>query len=117
MTKYVSISITFTIENEKGNKLYFKLSPGTLGNDLKYLQQSLISAISPAILIHLDDQIKETEMKGMKVLGTEKRTVVTEVGAIEINRRVYRAADGKRVKPLDQLSGIAPYERRNRHCL
>lgn len=24
MTKYVSISITFTIENEKGNKLYFK---------------------------------------------------------------------------------------------
>ena len=27
MTKYVSISITFTIENEKGNKLYFKLSP------------------------------------------------------------------------------------------
>lgn len=115
MTKYVSISITFTIENEKGNKLYFKLSPGTLGDDLKYIQQSLMAAISPAILMHLDDQIKETEMKGMKVLGTEKRTVVTEVGAIEINRRVYRSADGKRVKPLDELLGIAPYERRNRH--
>lgn len=115
MTKYVSISITFTIGNEKDNKLYFKLSPGALGDDLKYIQQSLTAAISPAILMHLDDQIKETEMKGMKVLGTEKRTVVTEVGAIEINRRVYRSADGKRVKPLDQLSGIAPYERRNRH--
>ena len=117
MTKYVRISITFTIENEKGNKLYFKLSPGTLGNDLKYLQQSLMAELIAAILIHLIDQIKETEMKDMKVLGTEKRTVVTEVGAMEINRRVYRTADGKRVKPLDQLLGIAPYERRNRHCL
>ena len=28
MTKDVSISITFTIGNEKGNKLYFKSSPG-----------------------------------------------------------------------------------------
>ena len=53
----------------------------------------------------LGKDLKRIE-ESLKVLETEKR-------AIEINRRVYRRADGKRVKPLDKLLGVAPYERRN----
>lgn len=113
MTNHVNISITFTIENGKQNKLHFKLSAETLGKDLKRIEESLKVGLNTSVVMYLDDRIKETAMKGVKVIGTEKRTIVTEAGAIEVNRRVYRRADGKRVKPLDQLLGIAPYERRN----
>lgn len=45
-------------------------------------------------------------MKGMKVLRTKKRTVVTEVNPIKYNRPVYRNEAGEWVKPLNQTSGL-----------
>ena len=80
---------------------------------MKRIEESLKVRLNASVVLYLDDRIRETAMKGVKVIGTGKRTIVTEAGAIEVNRRVYRRADGKRVKPLDQLLGIAPYERRN----
>ena len=52
-------------------------------------------------------------MERMKVLGTEKRTVVAEIEPIEFNRRVYRNEAGERVKPLDLASGLELYIRRD----
>ena len=106
MTNHVNISITFTIGNGKQNKLHFKLSAETLGKDLKRIEESLKVRLNASAATYLDDRIRETAMKGVKVIGTEKRTIVTEAGAIEVNRRVYRRADGKRAKPSDQLLGI-----------
>lgn len=69
--------------------------------------------ISSVLFMFMDDRIKETEMERMKVLGTEKRTVVAEIEPIEFNRRVYRNESGERVKPLDLASGLELYIRRD----
>lgn len=69
--------------------------------------------ISSVLFMFMDDRIRETEMECMKVLGTEKRTVVAEIEPIEFNRRVYRNEAGERVKPLDLASGLELYIRRD----
>ena len=114
MTNNANISKTFSIDNGKWNKLRFKVSLDSIWHDLAHIVESMKVRLNSSVIMYLDDQIKETEMKGAKVLGTEKRMVLTENDLVEIIRRVYRTADGKRVKPLDKYLQLEPYVRRTR---
>ena len=60
-----------------------------------------------------DDQIREEEAKGLKVLGRETRVVEMECGEVAIKRRVYQRKDGRRWKPVDELLGLEKYQRRD----
>ena len=72
MIKIANISITFSIDNGKQNKLSFKVSLDSIWNDLAHIAESMKVRLNSSVIMFLDDQIKETEMKGAKVLGTEK---------------------------------------------
>ena len=49
--------------------------------------------------------------KGLKVLGSRQRTLVTSVGEITISRRLYRDKAGRHIFLLDQALGLEPRRR------
>lgn len=121
MTKNVSISITVEIADKRRYVIQKVIQPDQMGKELKEISEQLIQTTGREIISSLDDDIKEHEAKGLKVLGTENREFSTIYGTLSYTRRVYRGKDGRRFKPVDELLGLEPYARRDQnlqelHC-
>ena len=108
--KTVQISITTKINGTAINREITAEAASLDGEMIKLMIEVLKEAITGG-LEAIDDQIRAREAKSWQNLGMEKHLVITAVGEVEIKRRVYRDAAGKRRKPLDEMMGLDRYQR------
>ena len=113
MIKDVRMIITIEIENSRRVTINFVIPSATFGQKMREIQRQIGEKISEAVIENYDDQIREEEAKGLKVLGREARVVEMECGEVAIKRRVYQRKDGRRWKPVDELLGLEKYQRRD----
>jgi hypothetical protein len=113
MTKDVRMIITIEIENNRRMTINFVIPSDIFGQKMIEIQRQIGEMISEAVIENYDDQIREEEAKGLKVLGRETRVVEMECGEVAIKRRVYQRKDGRRWKPVDELLGLEKYQRRD----
>lgn len=59
----------------------------------------------------MDDRIAERIPEEWQNVGTEERWLVSSLGALRYKRRIYLDEKQRRRKPVDELLGIAKYER------
>jgi hypothetical protein len=57
----------------------------------------------------LDDRIARNVPAGWWNVGTEMRWMVSSLGAVRYQRRVYQDEQGSRRKPIDDLLGLRSY--------
>jgi hypothetical protein len=79
------------------------------------LVRSLTQALLSELLLLKDKELSTTVAADWENLGIEKRTVLTCAGWTQVARRVYRDEEGRRRKPLDEVLGLAPYQRASGH--
>lgn len=58
-----------------------------------------------------DERIAKNKPAGWRNVGTEKRWMVSSLGAMEYKRRIYLNEQGKRIKPVDEWLGLQRYGR------
>ena len=114
MTKTVSISITVEIAESRKIVIHEEIHPEQIGEELKTLTDRVFTAAGSGVITHLDEEIRQHEAKGLKVLGTERREFTTTAGKLCFTRRIYRDKDGKRIMPVDKLLGLEKYARRDK---
>lgn len=73
--------------------------------------RELSAALVCALVMEKDDELAGEVPAGWENRGREGRELLTSVGPIWIERRVYRDAEGGRHKPLDEALHLARYER------
>ena len=59
----------------------------------------------------LDRRINQTVPKNWQNVGTERRGVLSSVGMIRYQRRIYVDEKGRRRKPVDDVLGVGHYGR------
>ncbi len=59
----------------------------------------------------VDKRIAQNKPAGWRNMGTEKRWMVSSLGAIQYKRRVYLDEQGDRIKPVDEWLGLQRYGR------
>jgi hypothetical protein len=108
--KAVSISITIKVEEEQ-RILEKQIAVSELEQGLENLGQKMTMEVYQTILEVLDDEIRHQVPEGWQNVGREPRSIVMAQGWITYTRRVYKDNLGRRIKPLDVLLDIKPYER------
>ena len=58
----------------------------------------------------LDDELMRSRPKGLRLLGSRDRTLVTRFGDVTVGRRMYRDTEGRTVFPLDEYLGWEPQQ-------
>ena len=56
----------------------------------------------------LDDELMHNRPKGLRLVGSRGRTLVTRFGDVTVERRLYRDTDGETVFLLDEYLGWKP---------
>lgn len=75
------------------------------------LTQGAAGKLLTFALEEIDQRLLAKKDKGLKVVGSRERTVVTSVGELKIRRRMYRDRSGEYVFLLDQALGLEPRRR------
>jgi len=75
----------------------------------------LAAALLSELLAQKDDELARVVPAGWENRGKEGRELLTSVGYIRMERRVYRDEDGCRHKPLDEALGLGRYQRISSH--
>lgn len=100
------------LEKFKNTNMNLNELGGLLLDDCKETARKMVEAYAQEL--NLQIRLDKEGRKGRLVLKEKerKRTVLTEIGTIEINRDCYYDKDsGHHVTPLDQILGIGKYER------
>lgn len=108
--KAVTISIAIKVGQETRN-IEEKVAVSELEQGLAQLGQKMNLEICKSILEALDDEIRHELPENWQNVGREPRRIVMAQGWITYLRRIYKDENGKRVKPLDAILEIKPYER------
>lgn len=58
----------------------------------------------------LDDELMRSRPKGLRLVGSRDKTLVTRFGDVTVGRRMYRDSDGETVFPLDEYLGWNPQQ-------
>ena len=58
----------------------------------------------------LDDELMHNRPKGLRLVGSRGRTLVTRFGDVTVERRLYRDTDGETVFLLDEYLGWKPQQ-------
>ena len=115
MTRTVSISITVEIAGQSKDVIHAEIHPDQIGENLKKVTDQVFRSAGTGVITYLDEDIREHEANGLKVLGTESREFTTIAGKLSYTRRIYRSKEGKRIKPVDELLGLEKYSRRDKN--
>ena len=115
MTRTVSISITLEIAGKSKDVIHAEIHPDRIGENLKKVTDQVFRSVGTGVITYLDEEIREHEANGLKVLGTESREFTTIAGKLSYTRRIYRSKEGKRIKPVDELLGLEKYSRRDKN--
>ena len=115
MTKIVPISITIEFGKMQREVITIDLETNQFGVNMKKVLDQMQKKLGTGAIKYLDDEYREHEGKGLKILGTEKRQVTTVAGSLTYRRRTYRSPEGGRFAPVDQILGFEPYNHRDKH--
>ena len=111
MTEPVPIILTVQVGERKETRTKVIRSENPLPVICAFIQE-FAAMIIRVYLCHRDDLLQAAIPKGLKNVGTEWRTFISDFGKIRFSRRVYKEPSGKRIKPLDDVLGLASYARR-----
>ena len=82
MTKIVPISITIEIGKMQREVISIDLETDQFGISMKKVLDQMQKELGTGAIKYLDDEFRENEGKGLKILGTEKRQVTTVAGSL-----------------------------------
>jgi hypothetical protein len=106
----VAISITIKLEDVV-MEIQEKVSIGAVEDSIHSLTVGLGQQVLQGVIQVLDDRIARNVPAGWRNVGTEMRWMVSSLGAVRYQRRVYQDEQGRRRKPIDDLLGLPPYVR------
>jgi hypothetical protein len=106
----VTVSITIKVE-DVCMEIQQKVIVSAVEEGVHSLAQSVGQQIFHGVIEVLDERIAKNKPAGWRNMGTEKRWMVSSLGAIQYKRRVYLDEAGKRTKPVDEQLGLQHYGR------
>jgi hypothetical protein len=106
----VSISITIKVE-EVQMEIQEEVSLDVVEESIQRLTTGLGQQMLQGVIQVLDDRIAQEVPCAWRNVGTEKRGMVSSLGAVRYKRRVYQDEQKRRRKPVDDLFGVQPYGR------
>jgi hypothetical protein len=106
--KPVELSITVKI-NAEVIQYSRKLEMCELESGVSQVVQELGNKVLIAGLEGLDLELRKRVPAGWRNIGTEERSILSSVGWIHYQRRIYKDEKGVRRKPLDEALGVERY--------
>ena len=106
----VSISITINAGGET-RQIEEKVAINELEMAIATVGQKISGKVCTTILEVLDDDIRTAVPETWQNVGRERRSMVLAHGWVTYYRRIYKDETGRRIKPLDVILDIKPYER------
>ncbi len=106
----VDISITIKVEDVV-MEIQEKVPLEAVEECVHSLTTGLGQQVLHGVIQVLDDRIARDVPAGWRNVGTEKRWMVSSLGAVRYKRRVYQDEQRRRRKPIDDLLGLPPYVR------
>jgi hypothetical protein len=106
----VDISITIKVE-EKLIVIEKKVRITEIEEDVQAMTHKMGQEVLKGVIDVIDAQIAAKVPASWRNVGTEKRWMVSSLGAVRYKRRVYLDGDKKRRKPVDELLGMERHER------
>jgi hypothetical protein len=82
-----------------------------LETGISQVVQEIGMTVLMAGLKGLDDELRKEVPAGWQNVGTEERSIMSSVGRIRYQRRIYKDEKGIRRKPLDEILGVKRYDR------
>jgi hypothetical protein len=106
----VNISITIKVE-EVVMELQKKVPVIAIEDTVHSLAVGLGQLVLQGVIGVLDARIAQNVPAGWRNVGTERRWMVSSLGAVHYKRRIYLDEQRKRMKPVDDLFGLTRYSR------
>jgi hypothetical protein len=108
--KAVKISITVKVY---GEVIEYRRQIGIteLETGISQVVQEIGTKVLVAGLKGLDDELRKEVPAGWRNVGTEERSIMSSIGRIHYQRRIYKDENGTRRKPLDEVMGVERYDR------
>lgn len=106
----VSISITIKVEDVV-MEFQEKVPIDAVEETIHSLTTGLGQQVLHGVIRVLDDRIAREIPADWRNVGTEMRWMVSSLGAVRYKRRIYQDEQCRRVKPVDELMGLARYGR------
>jgi hypothetical protein len=82
-----------------------------LETGISQVVQEMGATVLQAGLKGLDDELRKGVPAGWRNVGTEERSILSSIGRIRYQRRIYKDEKGVRRKPLDENLGVVRYGR------
>lgn len=108
--KSVELSITIKVNREVVN-YQREIGIEELETGVSQVVQEIGNKVLVAGLKGLDDEIRKEVPAGWRNVGTERRSILSSIGRLNYRRRIYKDEKGIRRKPLDEVLGVARYDR------
>jgi len=106
----VSISISIKAFDEE-IVIDRKVPTSDLEDGTSRVMQEIGCQVLVTGIIGLDRQLRKEVPEGWRNVGTEERSVLSSLGWVRYQRRIYRDEEGRRRKPVDEMLGIERYSR------
>jgi hypothetical protein len=108
--KAVELSITLKVYGEV-IEYTRKIAITELETGIGQVVQEIGTKVLVAGLKGLDDELRKGVPAGWRNVGTEERSIMSSIGRIHYQRRIYKDENGIRRKPLDEVLGVERYDR------
>ena len=108
--KSVEISITVKVYGEV-IQCRRKIAILELETGISQIMQEIGNKVIVAGLEGLDQELRAGVPAGWRNVGTEERSLLSSLGRIRYQRRIYKDEKGIRRKPVDELMGVERYSR------
>jgi len=108
--KAVELSITLKVYGEV-IEYQRDIAIGDLETGVSQVVQEIGVKVLVAGLEGLDEQLRKEVPSGWQNVGTEVRSLLSSMGRIRYQRRIYKDERGIRRKPLDEILGVKRYDR------
>lgn len=106
----VELSITLKVYGEE-IEYQREIAILELETGISQVVQEMGMIVLIAGLKGLDDELRKEVPAGWRNVGTEERSLLSSVGKIRYQRRIYEDEKGVRRKPLDEVLGVERYDR------
>jgi hypothetical protein len=108
--KPVEVSITVKIYGEEIHYMR-KIAIEEIETGISQVVQEIGNKVLVAGLEGLDQELRKRVPAGWRNIGTEERSIMSSMGWIHYQRRIYKDEKGKRRKPVDEVMGVERYGR------
>lgn len=107
-----SVPISITIKVENGViEINHEIPIEGMEEYLHSMTMEIGQQVLGEVIQVLDDRIAQNVPADWENVGTEKRWMVSSLGAVHYKRRIYQDEQQRRIKPVDAMLGIEPYGR------